>query len=124
MLDSGEMFASGGLDAVGQFLTVLIIFIAVLALTYYTTKWTANYQKGKLSGRNIEVIETFKLTANKYIQIVRTGDKYLVLALCKDTVTMLTEIEKPELQMPEQDRPEGFRFQDFLDKAKMMKPKK
>lgn len=118
------LLTMGKLDAAAQFFTVLIIFIAVLALTYYTTKWTASYQKGRLSSKNIEVIETFKLTTNKYIQIIRTGQKYLVIALCKDTVTVLTELEEAEIQRLEATDGNGFRFQDILDKAKTMKPKK
>lgn len=118
------LLASGRLDAVAQFITVLIIFVAVLALTYYTTKWTANYQKGKLTSRNIEVIETFKLTTNKYIQIIRTGEKYLAIALCKDTVTVLAELTESEIKRAEEGREDGFSFQAILDKAKMTKPKK
>ena len=118
------LLTSGGLDAVVQFLTVLIIFIAVLALTYFTTRWTANYQKEKLAGRNVEVIETFRLTTNKYIQIVRTGKKYLVLALCKDTVTMLTELDEEEIQKKEEKGGNAFSFQSILDSAKMTKRKK
>ncbi|NLL80149.1 MAG: flagellar biosynthetic protein FliO [Clostridiales bacterium] len=118
------LLVSGELDAVAQFFTVLIIFIAVLALTYYTTKWTANYQKGKLSSKNIEVIETYKLTTNKYIQIVRIGEKYLVLALCKDTITMLTELNESEIQRLEESKEKGLRFQDVLEKAGIKKSKK
>lgn len=118
------LLVSGRLDAAAQFITVLIIFIAVLALTYYTTRWTASYQKGKLTSRNIEVIETFKLTTNKYIQIVRTGEKYLAIALCKDTVTVLAELTEEEIKRAEKGQEGGFNFQAVLDKAKMTKPKK
>lgn len=118
------LLVSGRLDAAVQFITVLIIFIAVLTLTYYTTKWTANYQKGKLTSKNIEVIETFKLTANKYIQIIRTGEKYLAIVHCKDTVTVLTELSKDEIKRAEEGAESGFNFQAILDKAKMTKPKK
>lgn len=123
MLTSGGAFAQGGLESAAQFLTVLVIFIAVLALTYLTTRWTANYQKGRLSGKNVEAIETFRLAANKYIQIVRVGDTYLVLALCKDSVTMLTQLSGEQLSLAGPEQNGGFRFQDLLEKAKKGKPK-
>ena len=44
-----------GSDAYAQLITVLIIFVAVLAVTAYTTKWIANYQKKQGIGQNIEV---------------------------------------------------------------------
>ena len=41
-----------------QLITVLVVFVIVLAITAVVTKWLANYQKGQNAGRNIEVIET------------------------------------------------------------------
>ena len=87
-----------------QFFTVLILFLFVLVLTYFTTKFIANTQKDKQIGNNVEVIETFRITQNKFIQIVRTGQKYVAIAVCKDTVTMLTEIPKEDLVINEKDK--------------------
>ncbi len=107
-----------------QFVTVLLLFFLVLALTYVTTRWVAGYQKSRLYSRNVEVVETFRLASNKYIQIVRTGDKYLVLALGKDTVTMLTELTEEEIRTEEEKTGKGFSFQDILEQVNMKKPKK
>ena len=41
-----------------QFMTVLIMFVFVLAITYFTTKWIAGYQQSKGAGANLEVIES------------------------------------------------------------------
>ena len=80
------------LDSFFQLLTLLFIFVVILVLTYFTTRFIAGYQKGKGLGRNIEVIETYKVTTNKYIQIIRTGDKYFDIGIGKDEIHMLTEI--------------------------------
>ena len=80
------------LDSFFQLLTLLFIFVVILVLTYFTTRFIAGYQKGKGLGRNIEVIETYKVTTNKYIQIIRTGDKYFAIGIGKDEIHMLTEI--------------------------------
>ena len=84
-------------DSYIQFMTVLILFVLVLAITYYATRWMAGYQKSRVSGSNIEVVETMSLAGNKYLQIIRVGQKYLAVAICKDTVTMLTEIPEQDL---------------------------
>lgn len=115
---------SGRLNDFVQFVTVLFIFIAVLGLTYLTTKWTANFQKSKLRSRNIEVIESFRLTTNKYLQIVRVGDRYLALALGKDSVTMLAELTAEEVKLAERDGAGASSFKEILEKAKSLKPKK
>jgi len=81
---------SNGMNSFLQFCTVLLIFLFVLAVTWAATKWIANFQGTKIGWTNIEVVETYRLSASKYIQIIRTGEKYLAVAVCKDTVTMLT----------------------------------
>ena len=106
--------AGGTLDSFAQFITVFIIFIFVLVMTYGVTRWISKYQKTQYVGTNIEVVETSRLTANKYLQIVRTGNKYIVIAVCKDTVTMLTELSEEELKLQEVSSGETLDFKTVL----------
>ena len=80
-----------------QFITVLLVFVAVLGVTAFTTRWIANYQKQQGVNANIEMIEATRISNNKYIQLVRIGQTYMAIAVCKDTVTMLGEIPKEQL---------------------------
>lgn len=117
--------STGGVNSIAQFITVFVIFLAVLALTYFSTKWIATYQKGKMFSSNITVIETFKITTNKYIQIVRIGEKYYAIAIGKDEITLLGELKEEELKIS--DVPQGIPTMDFksvLEKAKNFKNKK
>lgn len=94
---------TSSLESFVQLVGVLVIFVFVLFLTYITTRWIANYQKEHSFNKNLEVIETLKITQNKYIQIVRAGDEYLVIAIGKDEVqllTRLTEEQLAEVSMP------------------------
>lgn len=109
---------TGSIDMAAQFLTVVIIFIFVLAATYVTTKWIANYQKERSVNNNFEIIEISKLTANKYIEIVRCGEKYLAIAVCKDTVTLLCELSKEELCLEQNKKSNKGSFREILDKAR------
>ena len=45
-------------DSFSQLITVLLAFVFVLALTLWTTRWIAKYQKGQKAGQNIDVVET------------------------------------------------------------------
>ena len=49
---------TGKADSYAQFITVLFIFVAVLAVTALVTKWIAGYQKQQGAAGNIEVRET------------------------------------------------------------------
>lgn len=106
-------------DSFLQFLTVLVIFILVLAITVYTTKWIANYQKGQGAGKNIEVIESNRVGQNKLIEIVRIGDKYVAIGLGKDEITMLTELDKSQITIPEQGSNGVMSFKEIFEKKKI-----
>ena len=82
---------------INQFFSILLIFIFVLLLTWLTTRYIAGFQKGKLRGSNIEIIDSFRISQNKVIQIIKITDKYIAIAVCKDTVTVLTEISSEAL---------------------------
>ncbi len=105
-------------NGVLQFITVLIIFIFVVVITLFTTRWIANYQKDKSAGANIEVIETHRVTNNKYIQIIRMGEKYFAIAIGKDEITFLTELQEDEIHIQEKTSEPMPDFASILEKIK------
>ena len=99
-------------DSYVQLVTVLLLFVFVLAVTAFVTKGIGGYQKGRSVGTNMELVEALRLSNNKYVQIVRIGRKYLALAVCKDTVTMLSEIPEEDLHFPEGSTGSALGFKD------------
>ncbi len=106
-----------------QFITVLILFVLVLLITYLVTRWVAKYQRERISSGNLEIIETCRVAPNKYVQIVRTGKKYLVIAIGKDEVHMLSELSADELDLQENPQGQAMDFADILDRVKKLKEK-
>ncbi len=88
---------TSGFDSFIQLLGVPLIFIFVLAITYFTTKWIVGYQKSRSFNKNLRIVETLRLTQNKYIQIIEAGEVYLVIGVGKDEITMLTTLTKEQL---------------------------
>lgn len=88
-----------GVENFAQFFTVLIIFIFVLALTYWTTKIAGGYKKQQMTGKNIQIIETVSISASKYIQIIKVTSKYVAIAVSKDTVTFLCELNEEDIDI-------------------------
>ena len=86
------------LDSFVQLITVLVIFIFVLIITYFTTRWMAGIQKGRSFNKNLRIIETISAGNNKMISIVQAGEKYLVVSTGKDEVHYLTELKQEELK--------------------------
>lgn len=119
------LVTTSAIDSAAQLLTVIVLFIVVLIATWLTTRYIASVQKGKLSGSNFETVDTFRLSQNKYVQIIRIGHRYLAVAVCKDTVTVLCELQEDEITF----RDEAFTqkavsFEDFFNKAKEIAGKK
>ncbi len=107
------------IDSVVQFLTVLVIFVFVLGATWFTTRYIAGFQKGKMRGNNFESVDSFRISQNKYVQIIRIGERYLAIAVCKDTVTVLAELKKDEIVFPEDfGMGKPVQFEEFLSRAK------
>lgn len=107
-----------------QLITVLLIFVVVLAVTAFTTKYIANYQKHSSTNSNIEILETIKVSTTKYIQLVRIGDTYVAMAVCKDTITKLCEIPREQLKIKEPDSGETKSFKEMLGSVLHKEPKK
>ena len=103
-----------------QLITVFLIFIFVLVLTYFATKFTASIQKSKMTGASVEILETMKIAPTKYIQIVRIGGRYFSYVVCKDTVTMLGELSAEDISVPKKDSnaASNISFKDILEKLK------
>lgn len=120
---------SGGIGNFVQLLGVLFVFLLVLGLTYFTTKWIASYQKGHSCNKNLKVVETLKLTTNKYIQIIEAGNVYLVIGIGKDEITFLTTLTREQLKEEtfqdfEKSAGATVDFNEILNKVKEHLPKK
>ena len=67
------------LNNILQLITALFVFVLVLALTYFVTKWIAKSGAMQYRAKNIKVIETYKIAPSKYIQIIQIGKSSMPL---------------------------------------------
>lgn len=108
---------SAAVNSIAQFVTVLLIFLFVLVVTYFTTRYIASIEKKRMVTGNMELLDALRISNNKYLQIVKVGSKYLCLAVCKDTVTMLVELEQEDIKEIESEI-KPVDFQAILEKVK------
>ena len=88
---------SSRLEAFAQLFTLLIVFIFVLAATYFATRFVGNYQKNMLSGSNIQILETMRISNTKYIQVIKVGGKCIAIDFTKDYLRFLSEFNEDVL---------------------------
>lgn len=116
--------STSSLKSIGQLICAILLFLFVLFLAYLAARIAGSFQSGVVNKRsNIKIIEVFRLSNNKVIEIVKIGEKYLALAVCKESVTVLTELSADEMKEQEAAL-EPINFKDILEKIKHEKKEK
>lgn len=97
-------------------ISLILIFIFILVLAYFTAKLTAKLQGNSLNKKaNIKVIESFRLGGNKFISIVKIGEDFYALGFGKDEITMIDKLDKDNITFSEINSSEaGVSFKDIL----------
>lgn len=112
------LVVSSRAESFAQFLTAILIFVFVLLVAYFTTRFVGKFQKTQMGYRNFEVIESFKITNGKYLQLVKIGSKYVVIGIGKDSVTMICEVPEEEIKKASEQGVVPDAFKDILSKTK------
>jgi flagellar protein FliO/FliZ len=98
-----------------QLLGVSILFIFVLIATYLTTKFVGNVKLGQYKNSNFKVLETYKITQNKYLQLIQIGKRYFVISVGKDIINFITELNETDIEFTEMGRKQ-VNFTDIIAK--------
>ncbi|MCR4947467.1 MAG: flagellar biosynthetic protein FliO, partial [Lachnospiraceae bacterium] len=93
MIMNSILLTGSAYNSIFEFITVSVIFIFVLVLCYFTTRWIAGYEKTRTIRQNLEIKESIRLGNNRTIAIIRAGvDKYLVVGFGKDEISLLATL--------------------------------
>ncbi|MBQ1687690.1 MAG: flagellar biosynthetic protein FliO [Lachnospiraceae bacterium] len=101
-----------------QMIAVLFVFVCILIVTYFVTRWIGTVGQTQYGNRNIRVIEGCRVGPNKMVQIVKVGSKFYVLGVGKDEISYIGEMEEEELSMTENTLSPLPEFREILAKAK------
>lgn len=88
---------SASMESFLQLISALLIFVFVLLITYFTTRWVGSYQKVRMKSKNLQVIESLAAGNNKSICLLKAGKEYLVVAIGKDEIRLLTVLKEEQL---------------------------
>lgn len=106
------------LDNVLQLIGLVILLIVILVAAYYTSKFIGGIKLGQLQESNFEVIDTYRISPNKVLQIVKIANKYVVIAVGKDTVSYITELDETEVRLKMSKPAEKYDFKKILEKLR------
>ena len=117
------LMLSSSLDSFLKLISVLLVFVFVLVITYVVTRWMAGYQKTKMKSKNLHIIETIPAGNNKMICLLKTGTEYLVVSIGKEEIHPLVTLREDQLTdftfLNEEDTPPTVEsFQEILGQLK------
>ena len=109
---------SGTIGNILQLIGLIIVFIIILFATYYVSRWVGKSGLIQNSSSNIRVVETFRLSQTKYLQIIKVGEKrFFLIAVSKDDITYISELNEEDITMVQNSMTENnFNFADILKK--------
>lgn len=67
------------------------------------------------------MLESFRIAPDKYVQILRVADRYLAVAVAKDSITLLAELDGQALLFPEETAGVTVSFREILEKIREKK---
>jgi len=94
----------------------IMVFIFVIFLTYYATKLISNYGFKNNKNCNIKILEVIGVSPQKTLQLIKVGSKVILVAVTKDRVEYITEINENEINL--ESKIESNNFKEQLIKYK------
>ncbi|MDR2899642.1 MAG: flagellar biosynthetic protein FliO, partial [Clostridiales bacterium] len=63
--------------AIAQLFFILVVFVVILFLSYYVTKWVGSGKYAKKNGNNLKILDSLGLGVQSGIHLVQAGKKYV-----------------------------------------------
>jgi flagellar biosynthetic protein FliO len=105
----------GSLPAMGHYLaTTLVALALVIGLAIGTLYLLRRIVPVPSSGRTVRLVESVPLEPRRSLHLVEIGGRLLLLGSTDGSVSLLTELEKGEVEIPEPPPPAARRFIDIL----------
>ena len=105
-----------GVESVLKLIGLIILCVIIIAASYFVTKMIGRREAGYSGNSNFKAIEAFRLTPNKYLQLVQIGERYFVLAVCKENVTLICELDREDIRIVSKE-PGKFSFKEIMAKT-------
>lgn len=118
-----DIASASGVENVLRLIGLLLLCAVIIAASYFTTRFVGRKEAGVSSNTNFKPLDVLRISPNKYLQLIKVGKRYIVIAVCKDTVTYLTELDEEDIVF-RKDEASKVSFKDILSKAGVMGSKK
>jgi flagellar protein FliO/FliZ len=101
---SSSEFVSG----IGQIIFFVIVFIGIIFLAYYCTKFLGKSKIQAMNGKNISVIESINIGIGSALYIIKAGEQYFLISVTKENISLISEINADTIKVAPQDEAISF----------------
>ncbi len=108
----------GTLGSIAQIFGMLVAFIVIVAAAYFVSKYFGQYALKARGNSNIKVVETSRITVDKYLQIIEVNGQYFLIGISKNNINLISEIDSDRIKACIPKEIVKFSFKEFLEKAK------
>ncbi len=105
-----------GVESILKLIGLIILCVIIIAASYFVTKMIGRREAGYSGNSNFKAIDAYRLTPNKYLQLIKIGERYFVIAVCKDNVSLICEVDREDIRITSK-APGKFSFKDVMAKA-------
>lgn len=109
---------AGTLGSIAQIFGMLIAFAVIVAAAYYVSKYFGKYALKARENSNIKVVETSRITVDKYLQIIEVNGQYFLIGISKNNISLISELDADKIKDCASKEVEKFSFKEFFEKAK------
>lgn len=102
-------------NSIWEFIGLVLLLAVILIATYYTTKLIGRAKLGQLKNSNFELIDSYRISPNKMLQIVKIADKFIVIAVSKDSIDFIMELDESQVKVKEMQSGEKQSFKKILE---------
>jgi len=104
-----------GTNSILKLIGLIILCVLIIAASYFVTRLIGNRESGMSGSANFRSIDAYRLSPNKYLQLIQAGERYFVIAVSKDNVTLICELRKEEIRFKNSPGMKAS-FKDILSK--------
>ncbi len=84
----------------GRLFSLVITFIIILVVTYYTTRFLGKRRFGINKSTNISIIESHGMGYQNMMYLVKVGAKFYLVGVSKENISLMTEVPEETVVIP------------------------
>jgi flagellar protein FliO/FliZ len=102
-----------------QVIFLFVLFAIIIGAAYYVTYYISKLQQGRKRNSNLQIIEAISVGPQKTIQIIKTGNKYIVVGVTKGKIEHLITLSEDEITINNDSFGQGnIPFKQIFEKYK------